>query len=69
MNLKRSEMTGLLEGGLFLLGVSLLTGLLIFIGGRVSAELKHQQRRSFPAPKPRTVPKNRHENIGAVSTR
>ena len=59
----------LLEGGLFLLGVSLLTGLIIYAGGQISAGIQHQRRRSAPAPQAGTVPKNRHENIGAVSSR
>jgi hypothetical protein len=69
MDQKRIDTEALLEGGIFLLGISLLTGLAIYAGGQISAMVKHQQRRSAPAPEPGSVPKSRHENIGAVSSR
>ncbi len=69
MTAKDQDQAVVLEFGLVGLGVLVLSGLAIWWAARALGAARHRQRRAKAPPSPGSVPAERHQNIGSVSTR
>ncbi len=58
-----------LEAGLAAAVALLLGGVVAYLLGRAAGELRHASRRIKAPPAPGSVRPERHQNVGAVSTR